>query len=234
MKSHLLKYSQASKKYFSGLDDKVSLFVTGSWTHKNLNDAKTDRDRDIVLIYPSDYSLDRLSTLRNCIFKTFGINGLGDFSFQYYYCDHCSLTQSKRKFHLLSFESVKWLDLLNSNSWILYNWWKNHELLFGYNPFFDRVISPKLAILLDDQDGIPSFLSDIEAIIISKDPEIHSFEYEKTAFQIKKRLEEIDHFFNLDSGIDDEVFNTLTCEKKIFYMHEKCVHLISLLQSTLK
>jgi hypothetical protein len=177
------------------IDDIVrAVLLLGSYSEVSYNDQS---DIDILIITHSYITPEIASIIGDKIEKAqCDENATSYFDFYNPVCERCKLLSSKsQRFHLIAHS---WADIskwVNAKDFIACMWARKSTLLWGENPFDSKILPELNNSILDDLDGIPNFIREINNILITKNTTNDSYEYERYCKFLMARISEINTFF---------------------------------------
>ena len=161
------------------------------------NSASTHSDIDILIITHSDLTAENSCIIGEKI-NSFTKNDNRNTSFNFYnpICERCRLlSHVPYRFHLISHPWSNIKKWLKEKDFITCMWAYKSNVLWGDNPFDEKVIPELNKSVLDNLDGIPGFLREINNILITKDPTSDSHEYARYCKFYMDRISELVNFF---------------------------------------
>ena len=171
-----------------------SIILIGSYSD---NSSNIHSDIDILIITHSDITAKKSSLIGEKINDSVNIkNKNTSFVFHNPVCERCKLlTNMPHRFHIISHSWANIKKWLKEKDFITCMWALKSHILWGENPFDEKIIPELNKSLLDEIDGIPSFIREINNVLISKNPISDSHEYEKYSRFYMHRVFELVNFF---------------------------------------
>lgn len=171
-----------------------SVILIGSHSTDN---TSTHSDIDLLIITHADITPENASIIGDKISEA-QENEEPNVFFDFYnpVCERCKLiSTTKYRFHFIahSWENiVKWL---KEKDFITCMWAHKSTVLWGDNPFTEGIVPELNKSILDNFDGIPGFVREINNILITKNPAEDSHEFKRYCEFFMDRIAAIEEFF---------------------------------------
>ena len=227
--NHLQEYIEKAKRSLIEFGESMTCYVIGSWS---LKQKETNKDRDVLIVLKNDFPVKDIPRLREKLVGIFGGNNIYDFFFHAYYCDKCSFTKNLNKIHIILIREDSLLSAIKESDWIVYNWSQLNCLIYGSDYFPESKSIDSNISLVDEYDGIPGLLRNIELTLISKNPQKEYFEYIKMGEYLKNRLNDIINQFNIDC--EEITINNDSIEDSFISIYEKGGIILSEIERKIK
>ena len=171
-----------------------SVILLGSFSDKTFN---RHSDIDILIVTRSDLTAETSSLIGKKIRNaTNGDDSEVSFNFYHPVCERCKLLSDIiYRYHFIVHP---WSDIRNwikEKDFIARMWAYKSNILWGDNPFNEKIIPEINKSLLDKWDGLPGFISEINKVLIAKAPDIDRYEYERFSKFYMDRISELSKFF---------------------------------------
>lgn len=171
-----------------------SVILLGSQSAKK---SDSDSDIDILILTRLDITPESAEAIGNNISEVFDhIDVSSSFCFYNPICEKCRLTSSQKwRYHVIThtWENIqKWLYM---KKFIVCMWSLKSTVLWGDDPFREKYQPDLNDSLLDDLDGIPGYIREINNVLITKSPRIDSHEYKRHCKYYLDRIREIRRYF---------------------------------------
>jgi predicted nucleotidyltransferase len=170
-----------------------SIILLGSFSNKSDYEAS---DIDLLLVTSKQLNTEESIKIGDKLLRSKIVEPNISFNFFNPVCERCKLVSTfKFRHHIIVHywdDIKKWL---KEHDFIICMWANKSIVIWGDNPF-DKKPKPQLnKSLLDPWDGVPGFLKEIYQVLITKNPLIDDYEYERYCRFYMNRISELREFF---------------------------------------